>query len=152
MKITDLLPENTIKIGLPAKTKKEVLSIMLQIAANSGNIKNYNNARRQLAEREKLCTTAIGNGIALPHTKSNEIISMAASFAILRNPIPFDAADNKPVNIVLLLLSNENNVGRQLRYLSIFSNFFANSDNIANILNCKTEIEILDILSQCEEE
>jgi len=156
MKLTELLTVKSIKIGLSAKNKKEVISRMVDLATDSiktglsakNKITNLDAIKTQVLERENLATTGIGNGIALPHAKSNSVRSLVASFAILKTPIDFEAIDGKSVRIVFLFLSNEENIGKQLRCISTFSKVFSNEENIEKILNFEKESEIFDFLAK----
>ncbi|MPN33889.1 PTS system fructose-specific EIIABC component [bioreactor metagenome] len=152
MKANELLKLESIKIGLVVKNKKEALNRMVELAAKSeGKIKNINTVKEQVFEREKLASTGIGNRVAIPHTKSNNVQSIVASCAILKTPIEFDAIDNKPVQIIFMLLSQESNVGRQLRYLSSYSKILSKQENIDKLLKFKYETEILDFFTSIED-
>jgi mannitol/fructose-specific phosphotransferase system IIA component (Ntr-type) len=148
MELTKFLPIEAIKIGIVVKNKKEALNRMVDLAAKSGSIKNIEIVKNEVYEREMLASTGIGNGVALPHCKSQAITSMSASFAVLKTPINFDSIDDKQVQVMMLLLSNEIDVGKQLRCISAFSKVFSQNSTIENILNMKNENDILLLLSE----
>jgi mannitol/fructose-specific phosphotransferase system IIA component (Ntr-type) len=152
MKIEDILPIEAIKIGLIVKSKKELLVRMVELAAKSGKVTNLNEVKKQVMERENLASTAIGEGSALPHTKSFSVKNMCASFALLKTPLNYDSNDEKYVQLVFMLLANENEVGKQLRYLSFFSKILSDQNTIQKILKSTQEREILEILTKIVEE
>ena len=152
MKIEDLLSIESIKIGLIVKSKKELLSRMVELAAKTGKITDLNEVKKQVLERENFSTTGIGDGLALPHTKSFSVENLCASFTILKTPINYDAADDKPVQIVFMLLANENEIGKQLRYLSFFSKILSDKNTLKKILKFTLEREIFDFLTENFEE
>jgi mannitol/fructose-specific phosphotransferase system IIA component (Ntr-type) len=150
MKPVELLPLEAIKLGLTARTKKEAIGRMVEIASKSGKIKNIDKVKKQVLEREALASTGIGNGVAFPHTRSDFIESLVASFAILKSPLDFGAIDGKPVQIIFLLLSREENVGKQLRYLSMYSRILSDTDNQEKLLKANSEAEIFDFFNEIE--
>jgi mannitol/fructose-specific phosphotransferase system IIA component (Ntr-type) len=152
MKAEKLLPLEAIKIGLDAKSKKEAIIKMIELAAKTGKIKDIAKVRAEVLEREKLASTGIGNGIALPHAKTSYIETMFAAFATLKTPIDFDAIDAKPVKMIFLLLSTEGNIGNQLRHLSMYSRILNIPENCEKIMNCETETELFEFFSNIEEE
>ena len=153
MKIEELLDSKSIKIGLVAKTKKEALNQMVDLANKTNKILDISNIKRQVLLREELSSTAIGNAVALPHTKSVAVSSIVASLCILKTPLTdFQSPDDKPVQILFLLLANENQVGKQLRYLSYFAKLFSDIKIVEQIQQCNTETDIMNFLVEISEE
>ena len=148
MKIEDILPIEAIKIGLIVKDKNELLSKMVELASTTGKVKDLDEVLKQVIERENLATTSLGNGLAFSHTKSFSIESLCASFTVLKTPLNYDLCIEKPVQVVFMLLANENEIGKQLRYLSFFSKTLSNKDTIQKILQFTNEKEVLDLLTE----
>ncbi len=104
MDIVDLLTPRGVIAQLRATSKKQVLQELARRAAAMADIPE----RRiydVLAERERLGTTGIGSGIAVPHGKLAELTRLYGLFARLERPIPFEAIDNQPVDLVFVLLA-----------------------------------------------
>lgn len=152
MKIEDILPIEAIKIGLVVKSKKELFARMVELASKSQKVTDLNEVKKQVMERENLATTALSSGIAFPHTKSFLVKNLCASFSILKTPLNYDSNDEKPIQLVFMLLANENEVGKQLRYLSFFSKILSEEKIIQTILGFTQEKEILEFLSERIEE
>jgi PTS system nitrogen regulatory IIA component len=121
MKICELLNEQLILEGLRGSTKQQVLQEMVQcLAAHTQGI-DAGELLKVLVEREKLGSTGIGNGIAIPHGKLDGIASIALVFGKSRAGIAFDALDNKPVHLIFLLVAPSNSAGVHLKALARLS-------------------------------
>ena len=97
-------------------------------------------------------STGIGYGVALPHGKSSVVHTSLAALAVLRTPIDFDALDDKPVNIVLLLVGTEEAVGAHLRLLSRISRMVGSDQFRSDLVGARTVEEVLDLFATYEEE
>jgi len=106
MKIRDVLSPTDIIIGVRASDKIRLLEqLSTQAAAKSGLAANE--VAREIAKREELGSTGVGNGVALPHARLTNLKTPFALFARLRHGIDFDAIDGEPVDIVVLLMVPE---------------------------------------------
>lgn len=149
--IRNILDIRSIVVGLDVKDKDELLETMVELAAESGNILDIEEAKERIVEREKLMSTGVGNGVALPHAKTNQIKKTVGSFAVLKEPIEYDALDNQDVKIVLLLLGKETNVGEHLKLLSSISKQLGKETFISEILQSETSDDILNIFEKYDE-
>jgi len=106
MPLTDLVAPNAILPALKVNSKKQVLH---ELAARASVLSGQNERAifDILAQREKLGSTALGNGIAIPHGKMPGLTRLFGLFARLERPIDFEALDNQPVDLVFLLLAPE---------------------------------------------
>ena len=106
MPLTDLIAPNAILPALKVNNKKQVLQ---ELAARAALLSGQSERPifDILMQREKLGTTAIGNGIALPHGKMPNLTRLFGLFARLERPVDFAALDNQPVDLVFLLLAPE---------------------------------------------
>ena len=152
MKNTDILNINSIKVNLHIESKDELLKKLVNLAAASGNILDKSIALNEVLERESIMSTGVGKGIALPHAKTNAIKCTIGAICILKEPLDFDALDEKPIKIAFLLLGEENNVGGHLRLLSKISRLMNIDAFKAKLLNAKTPQDILDIFYEYETE
>ncbi|RPI69600.1 MAG: PTS sugar transporter subunit IIA [Ignavibacteriae bacterium] len=152
MKITDILAPSCIKIGLEVTDKEDVLVKLVDTLNAAGQVKNRDELLQVIMEREKLMSTGIGHGVALPHGKTNVVDSSIAALATLQNPIDFDALDDKPVSIVLLLVGTEGNVSIHLRLLSRISRMIGSDQFRSALIASRTPEEVLDLFASYEEE
>lgn len=151
MKITDILHVDSIKVGLVAANKDELLEMMIDLAEKSGKITDKVLASKEVFNREKLMSTGVGKGIALPHAKTNAVDGSIGALAVLNKPIDFESLDGEPVNIVFLLIGKENNVGNHLRLLSKVSRLMNNDSFRAQLLHCKDMYSVWEFFRKVEE-
>jgi len=150
MNVSDILKLDCIKINSNAKSKNDLINEMLKLANNSGQIENYKKAQEEIFKREKVMSTGIGKGIALPHAKTNAVKSIVGALSILPSPLEFDSLDGKPVNIVFLLLGKENSVSMHLKILSKISRLLNNENIKKQLLNSKDISTIKMIIEKFE--
>ena len=120
MEIADLLPSRGIVSHLRAGTKRQALQ---EIARRAGAMTGIAERRIYdvLNERERLGSTGIGRGIAVPHGKLDELSSLCGLFARLEKPIPFEAIDDRPVDLIFMLLAPANASAEHLCALALVS-------------------------------
>jgi PTS system nitrogen regulatory IIA component len=104
MELTDLLNEESVVVCTGLKTKREVLEKLAQQAAGLTG-QDAGEVFEAISDREALGSTGLGNGIAIPHGKFSGLRSVTAVFARLDPPVDFDAVDDQPVDLVMLLLA-----------------------------------------------
>jgi nitrogen PTS system EIIA component len=104
MEIADLLTPDAVVAHMKAATKKHVLQDMAQRAAQLTHLPERR-IFETLMEREKLGSTGMGQGIAIPHGRVPGVEKMTGVFAQLDHPVDFDAMDDQPVDLVFLLLA-----------------------------------------------
>jgi nitrogen PTS system EIIA component len=120
MEIVDLLTPRGVIAQLRVSNKKQALQ---EIARRAAGIVNISERRiyEVLAERERLGSTGFGNGVAIPHGKLAELSRLHALLARLERPIPFDAVDNQPVDLMFVLLAPNTAGAEHLRGLARIS-------------------------------
>ncbi len=106
MPLTDLVAPNAILPALKVNSKKQALS---EIAAKAAALTGQSERAilEILLQREKLGSTGVGNGVAIPHGKLPKLDGVFGLFARLERPIDFDALDGQPVDLIFLLLAPE---------------------------------------------
>lgn len=107
MLLSELLTPQRIIPDLKATSKKQVLTELASFAAGDLGIEDRAIAD-VLIERERLGSTGVGHGVAIPHGKLPQINGLYVAFARLTKPVAFDSADGQPVDLVFLLLTSEN--------------------------------------------
>ena len=121
MKISDLLRKDMVIDELHGTTKQQVLEEMVHCMARHTSGIDTEELLKVLLEREKLGSTGIGNGIAIPHGKLDGINEILLVFGRSKSGIPFDALDNKPVHLFFLLVAPSNSAGAHLKALARLS-------------------------------
>jgi PTS system nitrogen regulatory IIA component len=120
MELGDLLAGDGIIAQLKAETKKQVLQDLAEHAARVSGGSPHEIFGR-LLQRERLSSTGIGRGIAVPHVKLTSLDHIVGVFARLDKPVDFDSLDGEPVDLVFLLLSPEHASGDHLKALARIS-------------------------------
>lgn len=120
MKILDFLYKQTILTDLESTDKKGVIDELAQPIAEVSHV-NHREIVRVLIERERLGSTGIGEGIAIPHGKLNGIDDLILGFGLSRHGVNFDALDGQPTYLFFLLMSPDNSTGLHLRLLARIS-------------------------------
>lgn len=119
--VADFLARDSVVADLAASDKEGVLREMVASLAGRGVIGDGAHALSVLLERERLGSTGIGEGIAIPHGKLPELTSVVAVFARCRGGVEFDSLDGEPASIFFLLLSPENSANLHLKALARIS-------------------------------
>lgn len=148
MRITNLLSRNMINFALKSVTKSEALDEMIEMVYQSGKIKDKELFKKEVIEREKISSTGIGEEIAIPHVKSDNIITPAIAIGISQRGIDYQSYDNKPVKVIFLLISN--NSDNHLDVLSTLSTFLMDEQFVKKIINAKKYEEIIDVINEKE--
>ena len=81
MKITDILNEENVQVNLAGTTKEEILNAMIDLAAHSGHVTDVERMRAAIFDREKIMSTGVGSGFAIPHGKTDAVSNIVAAFA-----------------------------------------------------------------------
>ncbi len=148
MDITNFINPQSIAINITSKDKTDLITKLIDLAEKSNKILDKEKVSKAIFDREQLLSTGIGDGIAIPHAKTNFVQDTICSVAILKEPIDFESVDNKPVDIAFLLLGREQNVGSHLRILSKISRFLCDENRLKILKNCKTSEEVINLLKE----
>ncbi len=150
MKITDILTEELIVPQLGGKTKNEVIDGLLERLAGSSRVLDKEKVRAAIFEREKIMSTGVGNGFAIPHGKTDAVSDIVASFAVTAEPIEYQSLDEKPVRLIFLLVGKDNLVGPHIKLLSRISRLMNKEEFRQKLLQPHSAREILDLFRQEE--
>jgi len=149
MEIEDLITPARVMPRLKATSKKHVLQELAKRAAELTGL-HERAVFDVLLERERLGTTGVGNGIAIPHGKLPEIKELFGLFARLDEPVDFDAIDEQPVDLVFLLLAPEGAGADHLKALARISRMLRDEGLCEKLRGCQTADAIFALLSQSE--
>jgi PTS system nitrogen regulatory IIA component len=146
LKILDFLSANAIVTELSATTKKGVLEELVAVLAKEGKVKETQATVEVLLEREKLGSTGIGQGIAIPHAKTDQASAVSAAFGLSRRGVQFDALDGDPVNIFFLLVAPPDAAALHLKALARISRLLKDKFFRQSLRETKTAAEILKLI------
>jgi len=128
MRLTDFLSPETIKVPLGGTTKEEVLRELVELTCRGEDEQFCAAVLKTIMERERLMSSGIGQGIALPHGLWTHETPFAGSLGIPAQPIEFDSIDGQPVEIVFLLVCNEEHTNTKLKALARISRLLHRED------------------------
>ena len=121
MRIEDVLKESCVIADIKARTKEGALTELVEALKGADLVKDVEKVVRVILDREKLGSTGIGDGIAIPHGKLGDIRTMLCAFGRSEEGVNFDSVDEKPVHIFFLLLAPEESASLHLKMLSRIS-------------------------------
>jgi nitrogen PTS system EIIA component len=151
MKIVDVLKKECVIPNLHSKTKPEVIKeISERVASQYPNI-NTERLIEILLEREKLCSTAVDAGVAIPHGKLSGLSNIITAFGRSLEGIDFESLDGKPTHLFILLIAPENSAGAHLKLLARISRIFKDPDFRSRIMEARSQDEIHEIITEEDE-
>ena len=147
MKITEMLKKDYIIDALMSTTKRDTLLDLSQVILRGHPENEPEKAVDVLLEREKLGSTGIGDGIAIPHGKLAMLDELSVAFGRSVDGIDFNAMDGKPVHLYFLMLAPENSGGMHLKVLAKLSRMLKDVDFRAKLMAAGSKEEIYKIIT-----
>ncbi len=147
MKIMDIFRKEYIIEELKAKTKRDVLAELSGVFHRENGRINHEYMINTLLEREKLGSTGIGDGIAIPHGKLADIDELIVTFGRSKEGVAFDSMDGKPANLFFLLLAPESTTGLHLKALAKISKMLKDSSFRKKLIDAKSKDELYLIIA-----
>ena len=146
MKIDEILSKESIIPNLTGTNKEEVLREITDFLQNLGLIKDKGTLFNTLMEREKLGSTGIGENVAIPHGKSDELSQIIIVFGRSIEGVDFESLDQKPVHFVCMVIAPSNSTGQHLKALARISRLFKNQNLREGILKLQDANQIYALL------
>jgi fructose-specific phosphotransferase system IIA component len=146
MRLTDVLNEDLVNISLTGTNRDECIKELIDRLATARSLKSVDSIFDAVLEREKIMTTGVGNGIAIPHCKHTDSPEFAVCLGIQPKGVDFQSIDKKNVNIIFLLVGPENNPGLHIKLLSRISRLMSNEELRQQLLECKSDKEAFDLI------
>lgn len=148
MRIAEFLSPESIVSPLKAQTKSDALQELGSLLFKRVPELSSERIVEVLAEREKLGSTGIGEGVAIPHGKVAGLKGLVACFAVCTDGIDFQAIDGKPSRLFFALLAPENSAGAHLKALARISRLFKNARFREDILRAPSAQAIYALISE----
>lgn len=144
MKVSELLKEKYILTGFKGESKAEIINEMIDLFQEDDRITNLEDVRKCVLDREKIMSTGVGKGFAIPHGKTNSVNDIIAAFGKSDQPVDYNALDGKPVQLIFLMVGQEKLVGSHIKLLSRISRIMNNDDFRIKLLEAKSKEEIFN--------
>ena len=151
MEISDLLPPDGVTADLKVTSKKQALQDLAKRAAEVSGLQERA-VFDVLMERERLGTTGVGNGIAIPHGKLPNLDRLYGFFARLGQPIDFQAIDERPVDLIFVLLAPESASADHLKALARISRLLRDQGVCDKLRGTDSAEALFAILTESEED
>jgi PTS system fructose-specific IIC component len=152
MKIRDLLAVESIDLNGKVTGKNETLDAMVALMAKSGKINDVEKYRKGVYAREEEGTTGIGEGIAIPHCKSDAVSRPGLAAMVIKDGVDFDALDGGKVDLIFLIAAPNTEDNVHLDVLSKLSVLLMDENFTHGLRNAKTVEEFLSVIDQAEAE
>lgn len=152
MKIRDLLAVESIDLNGKVNGKNEALDAMVALMAKSGKINDVEKYRKGVYAREEEGTTGIGEGIAIPHCKSDAVSRPGLAAMVIKDGVDFDALDGEKVSLIFLIAAPNTEDNVHLDVLSKLSVLLMDANFTSGLRNAKTVEEFLSVIDRAEAE
>jgi fructose-specific phosphotransferase system IIA component len=150
MKLLDIVTPDCIKAPLAAENKQAAIYELIDVLAGAARVKDPAGLRDAVWQREQIRTTGIGAGLAIPHGKSSGVSSLAIAIGKPARPMDFQAIDNKPVRLVILLASPPDKTSDHIQALAHISRLMTMEDFRERMYAAQDALAIYDLLRQQE--
>lgn len=153
MKIMDFLSKGAIITDIKATKKEGVIEELVDALINAGNIDKRNRGKliETLMARESLGSTAIGQGVAIPHGKCECVEKLVAAFGLSKKGVDFDSLDGDSAYIFFLLVAPLDSAGPHLKALARISRLLKDKYFRDSLRNCQDRDSVIAIISQEDE-
>jgi PTS system nitrogen regulatory IIA component len=150
MLISDLLSPERIRVDVHSSSKKRLLELISQELARNSDHLSKREIFESLCARERLGSTGLGNGVAIPHGRVKGSSTVQASFIRLKKPLPFDAVDGKPVDLLFAMTVPEDCNEDHLKLLAQVAELFSDSALLQKLRQAESSGTLLQLLSSTQ--
>lgn len=149
-KINQLLRPDLVEIGLPGRSKEEVINSMVDILEGHEGIDNLEDVRSAIFEREEMMSTGVGKGLGLPHAKTAAATETVAAFATTAEPVNFGSIDDEPIRLLLLLVGPKEHKSQHVKILGRISRLVSQDSLRQELIEADDPETIIEILRKGE--
>jgi PTS system nitrogen regulatory IIA component len=150
MLISDLLSPERIQFDVHSSSKKRLLELISRELARNSSSLSEREIFESLCARERLGSTGLGKGVAIPHGRVKGSDTVQASFIRLKKPLPFDAVDGEPVDLLFAMTVPEQCNEDHLKLLAQVAELFSNPDLLKQLREAENSGRLLQLLSSRE--
>jgi PTS system fructose-specific IIC component len=152
MKICDLLTLPTIKLDLKAKKKDEAIDELVDVLYKAGKLTDKAEFKKAILARESISSTALEEGIAIPHAKTAAVKEPALAFGLSKEGIDYESLDGEPSTIFFMIAAPEKSTDAHIETLSTLTTMLLDDDFREELLNATNAQHVLDIIDKRESE
>ncbi len=151
MEIISFMSEDSVIVDMKKSEKKEALKELLNLLEKNGHVSNSEEILDSIMDREKLGSTGIGQGIAVPHAKTDSITELVGAIGISKQGVAFDSLDGEPVHIIFLILAPNNSIGLHLKALAKIARLLKDKTFRNALRNATNPAEVIKVIKEDEE-
>lgn len=151
MKVSELLKPEFIISDLKGESKEEIINELIDLFKNDPRVEDIEKVRSAVLDREKVMSTGVGKGFAIPHGKTNAVKEIVGAFGKIKDGIDYESLDGNPVNLVFLLVGKDNLISTHIKLLSRISRLMNKDDFRHRLTEAKSADEIVKLFSEEEE-
>lgn len=152
MLLTQILQPTCIKAPLQSRNKEDAIEELVNLLAETGLVSDRNEALEAVLARESTRSTGIGSGIAIPHGKCPAVKELVMAVGIAADPIEFESIDNKPVQIIVLLVSPPDQTGPHIQALARISRLLLDAQFKVQLERASSPEEVYTLINTKESE
>ena len=152
MRIVDLIDKNSIKLNLVSTNKLDVVDELVDLVYKSGNLNNKDEYKKAILAREELSTTAIGEGVAIPHAKNKSVNKASLAVGISKEGIDYEAFDDSLSHLFFMIAAPDGANDTHLEVLSRLSTILMDEDFRNELINASSVEELLNLINKKEKE
>lgn len=151
MSLLDILSEESTIVDLQGETKEDIIRELVDVLPIGDVVTDKEKVLMAVLEREKIMSTGIGDGIAIPHGKSDSVSQLAAALGTQRRGVDFEALDGEPAFVFFLLVSPAKVSGPHIKALARISRLLKNDDFKKKLTAAATPAEVLSVIEAEEQ-
>jgi fructose-specific phosphotransferase system IIA component len=152
MSLIEMLSQGRICIGISGESKPEILLKMIEPLVEQGVVSSSEQLLTEFLEREAKGSTGIGNGIAIPHVRSDQVKVLEYVFANSQEGVDFESLDGEPVHILFLMVAPAGSYGIHIKALAHISRILNDALVRSRLRKASTPEEVLQLIAEREEE
>ena len=152
MRIVDLINKNSVKLDLNTKSKLDVVDELVDLVNDSGNLNDKNEYKKAILAREKLGTTAIGEGVAIPHAKNKSVNKACLAAGVSKEGIDYEAFDDSLSHLFFMIAAPDGANDTHLEVLSRLSTILMDESFRNDLMNSPSVEEFLNVIDEKEKE
>ena len=151
MKVSELLKPEFIISDLKGESKEEIINELIDLFKDDPRVEDIEKVRSAVLEREKVMSTGVGKGFAIPHGKTNAVKEIVGAFGKIKDGIDYESLDGNPVNLVFLLVGKDNLISTHIKLLSRISRLMNKDDFRHRLVEANSADEIVKLFSEEEQ-
>jgi fructose-specific phosphotransferase system IIA component len=150
MKVSEILSKEFIIAELNSNDKESAINELIDLFKNDPRVEDIEKVRTAVLEREKIMSTGVGKGFAIPHGKTDSVKEILAAFGRKKDGIDYEALDGNPVNLIFLLVGRDTMISAHIKLLSRISRMMNKDDFRSRLLDAQNSEEIMNVFLEEE--